>query len=685
MAGHVTLAAGVAKPLGLLEAADAADLVPLGELVPGARLDVRGTLEAAAGDDRDAFLVSCPAPLRIAATGLSDPGAVVLQAFDESGASLPDVGPGGLVAWEVARPTLLRVIVRLSEGSAATYDLALEGLAPVVPPAPPDDGSTPPTPGPEDGMEFVPGHALVLPRPGAEETARSEIEASGGRVIDAVPGGPLLVDLGLPEGLEPDEAIRRTRARIADLSQSASLAYAEPNAIRRPMADPPDSEPDDPLYALQWHYPLIRLPEAWAVTTGSDDVIVAVIDTGITAHPDLLGRIAAGYDFIADPSSAGDGDGRDPDPTDEGDGGFLGTSSWHGTHVAGTVGAASDNGTGVVGVTWHGLVMPVRALGKGGGTDFDLANAILFAAGLPNASGTLPARAANVVNMSIGGAGATQTLGGAVSQARAAGLVLVAASGNGGGSDPSYPAAFDGVVAVGSVDRLKNVTSYSNHGPWLDLVAPGGDTHGPGDGVYSTLHNDAGDAIYGWFVGTSMASPHVAGVAALIFAVNPDLTPAQVESILAWSAEDLGPPGSDEQYGYGLLDAYAAVAMAASGDDPPPPPPPPGGERIYVLALDADTSAPVAEARLVAGGSLSFVLEGLPAGRYLLAAGTDRDGDGDVSNDVEAFGMWPDASSPQEIVLGLREARGGLDFSLVDGAGTGVPGGTRVLRAKAGP
>jgi serine protease len=382
---------------------------------------------------------------------------------------------------------------------------------------------------------------------------------------------------GFPGGFQPADPAGRdklaTLYQVKALNLDPELEYVGLNYIRRIQF-----VPNDPFYAVQWHYPLINLPQAWDVTTGAN-AIVAVIDTGVvTSHPDLQGQLVAGYDFISDPAIAGDGDGIDSNPDDPGDrSNNDGSSSFHGTHVAGTVAAATNNAVGVAGIAFGARIMPLRALGIGGvGTDYDIEQAGRFAAGLSNDSRTVPPRRADVINLSVGGPGsspATQTL---IDQIRAAGVVIVAAAGNDGIDEMNYPAAYPGVIAVGAVDINKARTWYSNFGSWVSVVAPGGDVgqdvnrDGRPDGVLSTATFDRGGMVandYAIYQGTSMATPHAAGVMALMKAVNPGLTPQRVADLLASGAltDDLGAPGKDDQFGYGLINASKAVAAAGGG------------------------------------------------------------------------------------------------------------------------
>ncbi|HXX48002.1 MAG TPA: S8 family serine peptidase, partial [Myxococcota bacterium] len=368
-------------------------------------------------------------------------------------------------------------------------------------------------------------------------------------------------------------AREETLLALRTLRQRPDVESVSLNYVMRPAL-----EPSDPLYTLQWHYPLIHLPQAWDVTTGSPSVIVAVVDTGVRLdHPDLAGKFVPGYDFISDPARARDGNGIDPDPNDPGDRALGSSSSFHGTHVAGTVGAATDNGIGVAGVAWGSKIMPVRVLGLNGGTLYDVMQGVRWAAGFPNDSGTVPAQRADIINLSLAGGGeddATQTL---LTQIHDAGVIVVAAAGNDATSAPTFPADYDDVIAVAAVDLNRNPTYYSNFGPKIALAAPGGDTsvdrNGDGwaDGVLSTLADDSSSPIsfgYVFYQGTSMATPHVAGVLALMKSVDPNLTPADVDALLAAGelTDDLGPPGRDDQTGYGLIDAWLAVIAAGAPD-----------------------------------------------------------------------------------------------------------------------
>lgn len=364
----------------------------------------------------------------------------------------------------------------------------------------------------------------------------------------------------------------KTLQEIKRLKMRADVVYAEPNYIRKPY-----QVPNDTFYDLQWHYPAINLPQAWDITTGSKsgggNVIVAVVDTGVfLAHPELFNQLVSGYDFISDIDNAADGDGIDNNPDDPGDSAQLSSSSWHGTHVAGTVAAETDNNTGVAGVAWQAKIMPVRVLGTFGGSGYDIIQAIRYAAGLSNDSGDLPPQKADIINLSLGGGGFSQASQNAYTAVRDEGVIVVAAAGNENTSQLSYPASYDGVVSVSATDFANNRAPYSNFGSAVDIAAPGGSTgvdlnnDGYGDGVLSTLVDDSSGtraAAYSFYQGTSMATPHVAGVFALMRSIHP-VTPDEIDGSLASGAltTDFGAGGRDDIYGFGLIDALKAVQEA---------------------------------------------------------------------------------------------------------------------------
>ena len=380
--------------------------------------------------------------------------------------------------------------------------------------------------------------------------------------------------------LPDDPALRKkleTLWMIKRLRRQPDVVGAEPNYLRRVSA----VFPNDPLYRSQWHYTQIDLPQAWDITTGNGETIVAVIDTGVLRdHPDLQGVLPTGqgmgYDFISSTAISTDGDGIDPDWNDTGNGeNALFPSSFHGTHTTGTIAAATDNGVGVSGVNWNTKIMPLRALGRGGvGSVYDIQQAVLYAAGLPNDSGTVPTRRADIMNLSLGGTGSSILEQNIYTQARDAGVIIIAAAGNSSSDEPFYPAAYEGVVSVSATSITTNIAYYSNFGPTIDIAAPGGSTitdlndDGYLDGVLSTLGDDSGVKLkytYAVYQGTSMAAPHVAGVASLMKAVDPNLTPQNFDALLSLGlmTEDIGEEGRDDQYGYGLINARNAVANAS--------------------------------------------------------------------------------------------------------------------------
>jgi serine protease len=444
----------------------------------------------------------------------------------------------------------------------------------------------------DDRAEFVPGEAIVRYRD-ARDGSRKGARGGAPRLVPLDPRSMrgLAAKARVPELAAwrdrpiADAALAErfaTARAIKLLALEPGVASADPNYLLKPLA-----EPDDPLYPQQWHLRQINLPRAWDLTRGGPEVIVAVVDTGVVlAHPDLAPNLVAGYDFISSAARARDGDGIDPNPDDPGDGALLGDSSFHGTHVAGTIAAATDNGIGVAGVAGGSRIMPVRALGKGGGTSYDVIQAVRFAAGLSNDSGTVPARRADVINLSLGGGGFSSAENEVYAEVRASGTIVVAAAGNESSELPSYPASYDGVISVSAVDQRRELARYSNRGPRVDLAAPGGDVaadadhDGYPDGVLSTLAVSGPSGpqpTYNYYNGTSMAAPHVAGVVALMRSVLPTLSPEQFELELQGGAltDDLGGDGAtvrNDRFGYGLINAAKAVARAQEIANTPSPP-----------------------------------------------------------------------------------------------------------------
>jgi serine protease len=376
----------------------------------------------------------------------------------------------------------------------------------------------------------------------------------------------------------PHAEMQRLAREIA--ASDTSVEYAEPDRILQPMATPNDTQ-----YGQQWHYYEatggLNLPPAWDKSTGSG-VTVAVIDTGYRPHVDLAANIVAGYDFIIDTAVSNDGNARDSNPQDPGDavaagecgtGSAASNSSWHGTHVAGTIAAVTNNGSGVAGVAFNAKVQPLRVLGKCGGYTSDIADAMVWASG-GTISG-IPANAtpARVINMSLGGSGACDTTSqNAINSARSRGTVVVVAAGNSNANAANFsPASCTGVITVAATDRNGGKSYYSNFGANVAVAAPGGDMRGSAaNGILSTLNNGAtspGSDIYAYYQGTSMATPHVAGVVALMLSKNPALTPDQVATALKGSTRPF--PGTCSQCGTGIVDASAAVD-AAGGSAPPP-------------------------------------------------------------------------------------------------------------------
>jgi serine protease len=450
---------------------------------------------------------------------------------------------------------------------------------------------------------FVPGEVVVKMKPAragalrvmpSTELKRLNLETKQ----DTTSGGEIVYRLAptMMKTLSAKEAGDRTLAAAKSLAARPDVEYAQPNYIFQVTATPNDS-----AYSKQWHYfdngsgggqapGGINLPTVWNTNKGSSSVVVAVIDTGILpGHEDISGspNLVSGYDMISDSGTANDGDGRDADASDPGDaisanecypGSPELPSSWHGTHVAGTIGVGkTNNSLGVAGINWHVKLQPVRVLGKCGGTMVDINDAIRWAAGLPVPGAPNNPTPAKVINMSLGGASpcsaspATQR---AINDAIGQGVTVVVAAGN-ESSDASgfIPASCNGVITVAASDRRGFLaTRYSNFGARVDIMAPGGDVRqdsdndGNPDGVLSMV-----DGGYAFYNGTSMAAPHTAGVAALLLAQDGTRTPAQILSLLKAGALPRSATECPKPCGAGLLNANVGGTQ---------PPTPPGGVEL---------------------------------------------------------------------------------------------------------
>jgi serine protease len=316
--------------------------------------------------------------------------------------------------------------------------------------------------------------------------------------------------------------------------------YIEPNYIYEANAIIFDGGkvPNDPMYGKQWNLRSINVESAWQETKG-DGVTVAVIDTGVTRVPDLQKtEFASGYDFVNDRTQATDDNG-------------------HGTHVAGTIAQSTNNNYGVAGIAYEANIMPLKVLDSyGSGTVADIAEAIKFAAD----------NGADVINMSLGGGGESQLMKEAIDYAYNKGVVIIAAAGNSNQNSAGYPARYPRVIGVSALEPSGEKAPYSNFGAGVDISAPGGSTangNEAGGILQNTIDAETGDSIFAAFQGTSMASPHVAGVAALIKGMGVE-DPEQIANILKQSSRAIEQDPLNH-FGSGQLDAAAAVQLAAKG------------------------------------------------------------------------------------------------------------------------
>lgn len=473
-----------------------------------------------------------------------------------------------------------------------------------------------------------------------EQANAKERDAALRAAAGAVPAGVRAAPLALRHE-------RRMAVGAEVITTSRKLDRVEAESLMRQIAANPNVEyvevdklnklvmtPNDTMFSQQWGYGTgaggIRATEAWDTTSGAGTV-VAVLDTGIASHSDLNANILPGYDFIADTSVAGDGNGRDPDASDPGDyyGGYA--SSWHGTHVAGTVAAVTNNGKGVAGTAYGAKVVPVRVLGRGGGYDSDIADAVVWASGGSVSGVPANANPAEAINLSLGGSGSCgSAMQSAINGAVGRGSTIVIAAGNSNANTSGFsPANCNNVIAVGSITSTGARSSFSNYGAIVDIAAPGSN-------IQSTLNSGQqgpGAESYASYSGTSMAAPHVAGVVALIQSVsNPARTPAQVEALIKSTARAF-PSTPSQPIGAGIVNAKAAVDAAAGGGGGNPNPDPGGS------VLQNGTPVSVSGA----SGSTQYWTVSVPAGATNLNIAT-AGGSGDLDMYVR-FGSQPTTST----------------------------------------
>jgi len=428
--------------------------------------------------------------------------------------------------------------------------------------------SAPPTAtrrAPSFDVPYVNDEVIVKFSPRASaKTIQQSLTAADARTLDVAALAPLGVKiLKVPAG--------QVREVVTQLNQSPAVEYAEPNYLVQIA----DTIPNDPGWGSQYGPVNIQAPQAWDITTGSSAVVIAVIDTGVDlGHPDLASKI------WVNPGETGlDGNGKDKRTNDVDDDnppdGYV--DDWHGwdfvnddntpqddyghgTHVAGIAAAASNNGLGIAGIAWGARVMPLKILdSSGSGSESNVAAAMMWAAD----------HGAKVINLSLGAPTPASVMEDAVNYAYAHGVTVVAAAGNNGSLGVFYPAAYDNAIAVASTDAGNNRSGFSNYGPEIDLAAPG-------SRIYSTLPTSActycDPSGYGYLNGTSMATPHVAGVAALLASLPQFDTPDKIRIAMESTALDLGTAGRDQFYGYGLVQARDALLFDPSTITPTPTP-----------------------------------------------------------------------------------------------------------------
>jgi len=417
----------------------------------------------------------------------------------------------------------------------------------------------------------------------SKSEAIAKVEEMGYRALDFMPElDAILVEI-------PDNGARVSAMSSAE--SSSDIRSSQPNHI---FTTQDYVIPNDDNFSRQWAASAIKLPQAWRQTTGSDRVRVAVLDTGIDYnHPELADFIDknSSYNFIDNNSDAMD-------------------YNNHGTHVAGIISAKGDNGNGTAGVMWESELMAVKVLGDdGNGSEWSLAQGILYAAGLLD---NQPRQTADIINLSLGMSDPNhvpKTLKRAIERAAAEGIIIVAASGNNGSRGVIYPAAFPDVIAVGALEEngsdMPEVTSYSNYGPEIDVTAPG-------SLIYSTLADDK----FGYMSGTSMAAPHVSGLAGLM--LSEGIRARDVRSLLQDTAIKLGNDDFSESYGYGMINSYKSVYQA--------------NKINIILGNENGDGYDIISKTKVDLNQSKFIIEDVPSGEYEVIAWIDIRDNGKLEN-----------------------------------------------------